>query len=270
MNTLVISAFCLDASADIMNTDPFEEMFTNTQVYKNVIVVNTLIANAISSMMRLIQGAGGSSMKNSQSAAFKTLATMVVSANNQSSPRRLLLSFSPLLDLTNVTVVSELVENTVSQAKTDGALSSSVSVSSSIEAVSNVMANSGSIVTEAAENIVYSGGSSAFLNTVAATVKVMQKPKTLDAIFSVVSGSVSNALANFKNVEELTSSVESASTEVSVDVPHNPPPPSSYPPPLRSEIEPLTSVLDLTSSGMRLSGSFIPLLYLLFFLSLQF
>ena len=35
------------------------------------------------------------------------------------------------------------------------------------------MANSGSIVTEAAENIVYSGGSSAFLNTVAATVKVM-------------------------------------------------------------------------------------------------
>ena len=60
-----------------------------------------------------------------------------------------------------------------SQAKTDGALSSSVSVSSSIEAVSNVMANSGSIVTEAAENIVYSGGSSAFLNTVAATVKVM-------------------------------------------------------------------------------------------------
>ena len=132
------------------------------------------------------------------------------------------------------------------------------------------MANSGSIVTEAAENIVYSGGSSTFLNTVAATVKVMQKPKTLDAIVSVVSGSVSNALANFKNVEELTSSVESASTEVSVDVPHNPPPPSSYPPPLRSETEPLTSVLDLTSSGMRLSGSFIPLLYLLFFLSLQF
>ena len=47
VNTLVISAFGLDASADIMNTDPFEEMFTNTQVYKNVIVVNTLIANAI-------------------------------------------------------------------------------------------------------------------------------------------------------------------------------------------------------------------------------
>ena len=176
MNTLVISAFGLDASADIMNTDPFEEMVTNAQVYKNVVVSNTLIANAISSMMRLIQGAGGSSLKNCQSAAFKALAALVVSANNQPSRRRSLLSFSPLLDLTHVAVISELAENTVSQAKTDGALSSSVSVSSSIEAVSNVMANSGSIVTESAENVVDSGSSITFLNTVAATVKVMQKP----------------------------------------------------------------------------------------------
>ena len=145
-NTLVISAFGLDTFADIMNTDPFEEMVTNAQVYKNVVVSNTLIANAISSMMRLIQGAGGSSLKNSQSSAFKALAMMVVSANNRPSRRRSLLTFSPLLNLTNVAVISELAENTVSQAKTDGALSSSASVStSSIEAVSNATANSGSI-----------------------------------------------------------------------------------------------------------------------------
>ena len=268
-NTLVVSAFGLDASADIMNTDPFEEMVTNAQVYKNAIVVNTLIANAISSMMRLLQGAGGSSMKNSQSAAFNVLATMVVSANNQSSRRRSLLTFSPLLDLTYVAVISELAEYTVSQAKTDGALSSSASVSSSsIEAVSNATANSGSIVTKAAENVVDSGSSSTFLNTVAATIKVMQKPETLDAIVSVVSGSDSNALANFTNVEELTLSVESASTEVSVDIPQNPPPSST--PPQLSEAEPPSSILDLTSPGMRLSGSFITLLNLLFFIFLQF
>ena len=258
-NTLVVSAFGLDASADIMNTDPFEEMVTNAQVYKNVIVVNTLIANAISSMMRLLQGAGGSSMKNSQSAAFNVLATMVVSANNQSSRRRSLLTFSPLLDLTNVAVISELAEYTVSQAKTDGALSSSASVSSSsIEAVSNATANSGSIVIEAAENVVDSSSSSTFLNTVAATVKVMQKPETLDAIVSVVSGSDSNALANFTNVEELTLSVESASTEVSVNIPQNLPP---------SSTPPLSSIVDLASSGIRLNACFM-MIYLFFFLSL--
>ena len=262
-NTLVISAFGLDTSADIMNSDPFEEMVTNAQVYKNVVVSNTLIANAISSMMRLIQGAGGSSLKNSQSAAFKALATLVVSANNQPSRRRSLLSFSPLLDLTHVAVISELAENTVSQAKTDGALSSSASVStSSIEAVSNATANSGSIVTESAENVVDSSSSSTFLNTVAATVKVMQKPETLDAIVSVVSGSDSNALANFTNAEALASSVESASTEVSVDIPKNPPPP------LFSEAEPPSSILDLTSSGVRSSDRFIALPCLLVFLSL--
>ena len=244
-------------------------MVTNAQVYKNVVVSNTLIANAISSMMRLIQGAGGSSLKNSQRAAFKALATMVVSANNQSSQRRSLLSFSPLLDLTNISVVSELAENTVSQAKTDGALSLSASVSSSsIEAVSKAIANSGSIVTEAAKDLVDLGGLSTFLNTVAATVKVMQKPETLDAIVSVVSGSNLNALANFTNVEELTLSVESASTEVSVDIPQNPPPSST--PPQLSEAEPPSSILDLTSPGMRLSGSFITLLNLLFFIFLQF
>ena len=62
--------FCFrlrDVSADILNTDPFEGMVTNAQVYKNAVVANTLIANAISSMMRLLQGAGGSSLKNSQS-----------------------------------------------------------------------------------------------------------------------------------------------------------------------------------------------------------
>jgi len=266
---MVISAFGLGVSVDILNTDPFEEMVTNAQVYKNVVVSNTLIANAISSMMRLIQGAGGSSLKNSQSSAFKARATMVVSANNRPSRRRSLLTFSPLLNLTSVTVVSELAENTVSQAQTDGALSSSASVSSSsIEAVSNATANSGSIVTKAAENVVDSGSSSTFLNTVAATVKVMQKPETLDAIVSVISGSDSNALANFTNVEELTASVESASTEVSVDIPQNSPPPST--PPLLSEAEPPSSILDLSSSGMRLSSWFIRLLYLLFSLSLQF
>ena len=268
-NFMVISAFGLDVSVDILNTDPFEEMVTNAQVYKNVVVSNTLIANAISSMMRLIQGAGGSSLKNSQSSAFKALATMVVSANNRPSRRRSLLTFSPLLNLTNVAVISELAENTVSLAKTDGALSSSASVSSSsIEAVSNATANSGSIVTKAAENVVDSGSSSTFLNTVAATIKVMQKPETLDAIVSVVSGSDSNALANFTNVEELTLSVESASTEVSVVIPQNPPPSST--PPQLSEAEPPSSNLDLSSSGMRLSSSFITLLYLLFFLFLQF
>ena len=267
-NTLVISAFGLDTFADIMNSDPFEEMVTNAQVYKNVVVSNTLIANAISSMMRLLQGAGGSSLKNSQSSAFKALATMVVSANNRPSRRRSLLTLSPLLNLTNVAVISELAEYTVSQAKTDGALSSSASVSSSsIEAVSNTMANSGSILTKAADNAVDSGTLSTFLNTVAATVKVMQKPETLDAIVSVVSGSDSNALANFTNFEELTLSVESASTEVSVDIPQNPPPSST--PPQLSEAEPPSSILDPTSPGMRLSGSFITLLYLLFFLSLQ-
>ena len=95
----------------------------------------------------------------------------------------------------------------------------------------------------------------------------MQKPETLDAIVSVVSGSDSNALANFTNVEELTLSVESASTEVSVDIPQNPPPSST--PPQLSEAEPPSSILDPTSPGMRLSGSFITLPYLLFFLSLQ-
>jgi len=259
-NSMVVSAFGLDASVDILNTDPFEGMITNAQVYKNTVVANTLIANAISSMMRLIQGAGGSSLKNSQSSAFKALATLVVSANNRPSRRRSLLTFAPLLDLTNVTVVSELAENTVSQAKTDGALSSSASVSpSSIEAVSNATANSGSIISEAAENVSDSGGSSTFLNTIAATVKVMQKPETLDAIVSVVSGSDSNALANFTNAEELTLSVESASNEVSVDIP-------SSTPPLLSEAEPPSSILDLTSSGMRLSACFL-MTYLFFFLS---
>jgi hypothetical protein len=264
-NSMVVSAFGLDASVDILNTDPFEGMITNAQVYKNTVVANTLIANAISSMMRLIQGAGGSSLKNSQSSAFKALATLVVSANNRPSRRRSLLTSAPLLDLTNVTVVSELAENTVSQAKTDGALSSSASVSpSSIEAVSNATANSGSIISEAAENVSDSGGSSTFLNTIAATVKVMQKPETLDAIVSVVSGSDSNALANFTNAEELTLSVESASTEVSVDIPQNPSPSST--PPLLSEAEPPSSILDLTSSGMRLNACFL-MTYLFFFLS---
>jgi len=258
-NTLVISAFGLDTFADIMNSDPFEEMVTNAQVYKNVVVSNTLIANAISSMMRLLQGAGGSSLKNSQSSALKALAMMVVSANNRPSRRRSLLTFSPLLNLTNVAVISELAENTVSQAKTDGALSSSASVStSSIEAVSSATANSGSIVTEAAENVVDSSSSSTFLNTVAATVKVMQKPETLDAIVSVVSGSDSNALANFTNVEELTLSVESSSTEVSVNIPQNLPP---------SSTPPLSSIVDLASSGIRLNACFM-MIYLFFFLSL--
>jgi len=267
--TLVVSAFDLDASVDILNTDPYEEMYTNAQVYKSVIVVNSLIANAISSMIRFIQGAGGPSVKDSQSSAFKALATMVVSANNQSSSRRALLAFYPSLDLTNVAVLSELIENTVSQAKTDGALSSSASVaSSSIEAVSNAMVNSGSVITKAAEKLVDSGGLSTFLTTVVATVKVMQKPESLDAIVSVVSGSDSNALANFTNVEKLTSIVESASTEVSIDVPQNPPPSST--PPQLSEAEPPSSILDLTSPGMRLSVSFITLPYLLFFLFLQF
>ena len=99
----------------------------------------------------------------------------------------------------------------------------------------------------------------------------MQKPETLDAIVSVVSGSDSNALANFTDVEELTLRIGSASTEVSVDVPHNPAstPPPSYPPPLRSDTEPPSSILDLASPGMRLSGSFITLLNLLFFNFLQ-
>ena len=123
--------------------------------------------------------------------------------------------------------------------------------------------NSGSIVIEAAENVVDSSSSSTFLNTVAATVKVMQKPETLDAIVSVVSGSDSNALTNFTNVEELTSSVESASTEVSVDIPQNLPPSST--PPQLSEAEPPSSILDLTSSGMRLNACFM--IYLFFFLS---
>jgi len=240
-------------------------MYANAQVYRNVIVVNSLIANVVSSITRFIQGAGGPSLKDSQSSAFKALATMVVSANNQSSRRRSLLTFSPSLDLTNVAVLSEFIENTVSQAKTDGALSSSASVSpSSIEAVSNATANSGSIISEAAENVSDSGGSSTFLNTIAATVKVMQKPETLDAIVSVVSGSDSNALANFTNAEELTLSVESASTEVSVDIPQNPSPSST--PPLLSEAEPPSSILDLTSSGMRLSACFL-MTHLFFFLS---
>ena len=269
-NSMVISAFGLDVSVDILNTDPFEEMVTNAQVYKNVVVSNTLIANAISSMMRLIQGAGGSSLKNSQSAAFKALAALVVSVNNQPSRRRSLLSFSPLLDLTNLAVISELAENTVSQAKTDGALSSSASVSTAaIEAVSNATANSGSIVTQAAENVVDSSSPSTFLNTVAATVKVMQKPETLDAIVSVVSGSDPNALANFTNAEELTSSVESTSTEISVDIPQKPPPsspPSSSPPPPRSHSQHPPSFLDYTSSGIRLNACFM-MIYLFFFLS---
>ena len=249
-NDMVVSAFGLDVSVDILNADPFEEMVTNAQVYKNVVVSNALIANAISSMMRLIQGAGGSSLVASQRAAFKSLATMVVSAstNNKLTRRRKILSSSsPLLDLTNVATVTELAQSAVLEAQTSGALSAAASVStSSIETVSVASANSGSILTRAAESLVDTSSSNSFLNTVAATVKVMQKAETLNAIASVASGSDINALESFVDLETLESSIETEASEVSVDIPQKPPPPS--PPPATQQP---SSILSSSSRSTR-------------------
>merc|ERR1712070_1022526 len=127
-----------------------------------------------------------------------------------------------------------------------GVLSPSASVSTvAIEIVSIATNISVSIVTNAAEILINSSGLINFLHIVAASTKVMQKPEFLDAIILVVSGSDSSALANFTNVEELTLSFESASTEVSVDIPQNPPP--SFTPPMLSEAEPPSLILDQTS-----------------------